>query len=891
MKTQLKRAALGVKLSAGFSLVLALTAVVAVVGFRGLTQVTNGVAKRDAAADMAASMMDARREELKFVVREDPAHVEGVNRHLDRLADQARLMGDELDNPDNRRRLDQVVDGAGAYRSAFSDYVTLGKERTETMAEMDRRAEAALARAEAIGADQKAQLARRRKEAGDLMARRIRQTEIANRFMMRFMDARLDEKAFLRSGGETQWADAVAEGVREIKAGIESLKEALTEPGQIAQAETILQWVTDYGEDFREVVELTRRQTADKAAMTEASTALYDEIEKIARGLKVEVSMGGGGSGGPDGAGTLDTKLAMLLDVTEAMRYFFQALQAENDFIVSGGADRWEDAFRQQFAAVRSRFFLIRNNAKVKDTDWTLKRLDGIQQGIDAYGAAFDAFAAHLRERKETLEKMTAKASLALEQSALIQSEQQDRLLLAHQRGTRFLNEKMVMVDYADAIIRSFLSARTEEKIYILSEGDPELKAGVQKRVDDILAFAYEMARAARENENREHVDEVVGAVTAYGKAFSAFSDMMARQDAAGETMTAAARGAQEASRSMRAEQERVMTAAAARSRVIMGVATGACIVLGLLLSWGIARAVSRPLKRVIDGLGRVSEGIAAMAGQVSSSSQSLSQVASEQAAAMEETFSSLEEMNAMSTDASELTRGVEKLMSQNIEKSADSLKSLVDLTREMGRIESDSADMGQIIDAIGEIAFQTRLLGLNAATEAARAGEAGAGFAVVANEVRNLAQRAGVSAEGTQDLLETNIERFSTASASIRAINEDFESIIESATLIGEKSAAITEASRSVSDGIDQISVSAREVDRMIQTLAANAEESAASSEELAAQSESIQGMVGELAALVGGKKGAKSGGVAPMVERVENEAPVLLPEDGGEERRRLSQ
>jgi methyl-accepting chemotaxis protein len=330
----------------------------------------------------------------------------------------------------------------------------------------------------------------------------------------------------------------------------------------------------------------------------------------------------------------------------------------------------------------------------------------------------------------------------------------------------------------------------------------------------------------------------------------------MGQQHGAGEAMLAAAVASREASQSVRAEQQRLMTASAARSRRIMAAAAGGCILLGLLLSWGIAAAVSRPLKRVIEGLAAVSQGVAAMAGQVSSGSQSLSQVASQQAASLEETFSALEGINAMSSDTSELTQGVAALMNENIEKSAGSLKSMVSLTQEMSRIESDSADMGQIIDSINDIAFQTKMLGLNAAIEAARAGEAGRGFAVVAEEVGSLAMRAGDASEQTRDLLETNIQRFSSASASIRVINERFEGIIESATRIGEKTAAITDASRSVSDGMGQVAASAREVDRVTQTLAANAEESAAASEELAAQAETIRSMVGELGALVGGGK-----------------------------------
>lgn len=886
---RLKRASMGAKLAAGFLIVLALTAVVASVGFWGLARVKDGAGMRDAASDMSTSMMDARQEELKFVVRQDPGRVAGVNRHLDSLDARARAVKKSLADPAERVRVDEIIDGAGAYRSAFNDYVALAEDRLDTMAEMDRRGEAALVRAEAIGGDQKDQLARQREEAGDLMARRIRQTEIADRIVKGFMDARLDEKAFLLTGGGAQWADAVTDGIRKIKADIEALKDALTEQSQIAQAETILDWVAAYDAEFSQVVELTRLQAVDKSAMAKASGELYDEIEQIVRGLKVEVTVNRGARSAlaENARRSVEVKLTMLLDITDALRFLYELPQLEKEFIASGGDEQWEEPFRQRVTALQTRFYLIRHNTDVADADWTLKRLDGILQRVDDYGAALDAFISHFREREKKLKKMTGQASLALEQCADIQAEQQKRLLMTHQRGTRFLSEKMAMVDRANAIIRSFLSARAEEKAYILSDGAPELKAGVRKRVDDILALADEMAKAAKESENQKHIKEVVDAVTAYGAAFSDFSDMMARQAAAGETMAAAAQTTQSASRSLSAEQERIMAASVARSRIVMGAAAGACILLGLLLSWGIAGAMSRPIKRVIDGLGGVSEGIAAMAEQVASASQSLSRIASEQAAAMEETFSSLEEMNAMSTDTSNLTLGVEKLMGENIEKSAASLKSLVALTQEMGRIESDSANMSQIIDSIGEIAFQTRLLGLNAATEAARAGEAGAGFAVVANEVGNLAVRAGEASERTRDLLETNIDRFASASASIRTVNEDFEGIIETATLIGEKSAAITEASRSVSDGIEQISASAREVDRMTQTLAANAEESAASSEELAAQAEMIQSMVGELAALVGAVKSA-----APKRIPEETEAgatPHSLSDNGYGKRKQL--
>ena len=115
------------------------------------------------------------------------------------------------------------------------------------------------------------------------------------------------------------------------------------------------------------------------------------------------------------------------------------------------------------------------------------------------------------------------------------------------------------------------------------------------------------------------------------------------------------------------------------------------------------------------------------------------------------------------------------------------------DLARNMGQIEADSDKTGKIIKTIDEIAFQTNLLALNAAVEAARAGEAGAGFAVVAEEVRNLAMRAAEAAKSTQTLLEGTIKQVKISAAAVRAMSEDFEGIVESATVMGEKTAAIT--------------------------------------------------------------------------------------------------
>ena len=281
-------------------------------------------------------------------------------------------------------------------------------------------------------------------------------------------------------------------------------------------------------------------------------------------------------------------------------------------------------------------------------------------------------------------------------------------------------------------------------------------------------------------------------------------------------------------------------------------------LLISLFIS--IKKFLIQPINDIVDGLNQSAVQVSIGAEEVAASSQSLSRNAADQAASLQESSASLEEMTGMSRETSELTLDAELLMNENIKKSAHSLKSLVELTREMNQIEADSGQMGQIIKTIDQIAFQTNLLALNAAVEAARAGEAGAGFAVVAEEVRSLALRSAEAAKNTQKLLESTVRRVSEAARSIKNINSDFEGIIESATVMGEKTASITQASKDQAKGIEQVNIAANMIDKVTQQVAAGSQESAAVSQKLSAQAEEMKKFVNDLLVIIGGSKVART-------------------------------
>jgi methyl-accepting chemotaxis protein len=247
----------------------------------------------------------------------------------------------------------------------------------------------------------------------------------------------------------------------------------------------------------------------------------------------------------------------------------------------------------------------------------------------------------------------------------------------------------------------------------------------------------------------------------------------------------------------------------------------------------------------------------------------------------LRETRAALQEIAGRSRQIGELTAGAEDLMKKNIQNSGQSLQSMVSLTQAMGEIESDGARMVVIIKTIDEIAFQTNLLALNAAVEAARAGDSGHGFAVVAEEVRDLAKRVAEAAHSTQELLDGNIRKVQQATRGIKGINSNFEAIVESATVMGDKIDAITKASQETATGFQHISEAMGNLDQGVRQNAAAAEEPASASSGVSIHA--FHRWVKELAGLLEGANPKTPGDPATALAG-SREAPSRKPRSNGE-------
>ena len=273
---------------------------------------------------------------------------------------------------------------------------------------------------------------------------------------------------------------------------------------------------------------------------------------------------------------------------------------------------------------------------------------------------------------------------------------------------------------------------------------------------------------------------------------------------------------------------------------------------IGILMS----AMITRPIARVIEGLGDGSDQVSAAASQVATSSQQLADGSSNQASAIEETSSSLEEMSSMTRQNADNAQLANDMMMKEAAPNFHMIEERMGtMEKAMQASVKASEETAKVIKTIDEIAFQTNLLALNAAVEAARAGEAGAGFAVVADEVRNLALRSTEAAKNTQDLISNSTGRIKEATTIYGQVSEAMGKNGEIAKKVSELVGEIAAASREQAQGISQVNTAVVEMDKVAQQTAASAEESASAAEELNAQAEQMKSYIGDLITLIGGQ------------------------------------
>ncbi len=276
-------------------------------------------------------------------------------------------------------------------------------------------------------------------------------------------------------------------------------------------------------------------------------------------------------------------------------------------------------------------------------------------------------------------------------------------------------------------------------------------------------------------------------------------------------------------------------------------------LVAAVIVHITIRRSITGPVLRVIQGVQEAADGAAEASNQMSESGGVVARDAQEQAACIEETSASLAEMSATTLENATRAGEADRLMQEASKTVQEAAQAMEGLTNSMNLISKSSSQVAAVLKSIDEIAFHTNILALNAAVEAARAGEAGAGFSVVADEVRSLAHRAADAARNSGDIIERTIadvnKGVELATVAHAAFSQVTTKIAGGSQVMSQIAASSDEQAR----GITNIGQAINRIELLTQNNAANAHKTAEAASAMGTQVAATRKHIDELVSVVG--------------------------------------
>ncbi len=595
-------------------------------------------------------------------------------------------------------------------------------------------------------------------------------------------------------------------------------------------------------------------------------------------------------------------------EFSEVDARILEARRMERDFALSGDAARATQV-REALGEVQA---LLTQRAAAQSGD-DRARLQTMAQATGDYLAQFEAFVAQRDKARAARQQMDEAATEAREQFDIVELDMYDAVRELRLQGDKLRgSDPLTLAETASGLSKRMLDLRSNESLYIIDGSDEAL--------ENWTLISEEQTSIARnltiwlDDSQKATIETSLVALKRYQDAFANYQQVRQQNIDIETAMIDRARGVLALAEEAKDQQEAAMSAESRQVMVILGVMGCVAVFIGLCSALLISRSISNPLRQAVSFAQRIAGGdlsqdlavqradevgqlmaamqtmtvslrslvgrigggvtqiaaaaeqLSAITAQTSAGVQTQKQETEQTATAMHEMAATVQEVAQNAEQASLAARDadaeaqqgnsvVQQAMGQigklaeEVEQSADSIEAL---NQESGRI-------GSVLEVIRNVAEQTNLLALNAAIEAARAGEQGRGFAVVADEVRALAKRAQESTEEIEQLI-ASLQRM--AKGAVDKMQSSRSMTQRTVSLAAEAGAAlgrITLAVSTIEQMNQQIAAAAEEQSAVAETISESVtrvrdigEQSASASEQTAASSAELARLGVELQGLV---------------------------------------
>ena len=276
-------------------------------------------------------------------------------------------------------------------------------------------------------------------------------------------------------------------------------------------------------------------------------------------------------------------------------------------------------------------------------------------------------------------------------------------------------------------------------------------------------------------------------------------------------------------------------------------------LIAGVIVSLTIRRSITGPIMRVVGGVRSATDGAADVSERLAQSGQTVARDAQDQAACIQQTSASLEEISTTTRQNANRAGEADRLMGEATHTVERATQAMNDLRSSMDVISKSSHQVAAVLKSIDDIAFHTNILALNAAVEAARAGEAGAGFSVVAGEVRSLAQRAAEAARSSGEIIEKTVADVGKGVQLVSLAHGAFKEVYTTISGTGKVVSQIAVSSEEQARGVENIRQAITRIESVTQSNASNAHDTASAAGEMIQQVQTTRQHLDQLIAVVG--------------------------------------